>query len=178
MRKFYIIVNTGTKESPLDVALAGSEDSVVHVECTGFTESTDAHNALIAEANIERQGDPAAIWPRRAAARRALAKLRTTDWAADYGPENLKIVELGGFNRTTQPVKHWNIERSMLAVNKDGSRIPGEKWDPFVLWETGLPLREEARERAKELTEMSAYHVESFGVQVKYRAVPVYVEGK
>ncbi|QVR48675.1 hypothetical protein [Stenotrophomonas phage BUCT609] len=113
---------------------------------------------------------------RRAHARKILAAAQQD--AGTWGRGiSFRIIEVGEFDRTVRPVKHWNIERQHRNVDATGQKVKVlGPWSKPVLWTTGYPLREEARAEAKALEEMYAGYVVSVGEQFKFTAVPVYAD--
>lgn len=106
-----------------------------------------------------------ALITRRAAAR---AIVRRMNNLRIHGRDDFKLLEVGEFDRTVTPVKHWNIERQYRTAKGN--------WGGKDVWKRGVKLRAEAREIARKLEQSWNYEVRGMGVLLiyKFRAVPVY----
>lgn len=185
-RKVYAIINMRTDRNVQKPCLMTGEarpsekdynNSVLHNAAAGdYRFVTEAERTLLNDSGkyVTVRGD-AAIFPRRALARRALVKIKGTDWARRQGVDNIRIVEIGEFQRDVRPVKHWNIVRK----HRLKGRMPNGKaraWNTDnYAYNTGFSLRSKARKEAKILTE-SFNRNASMQHQYKFIAVPVYAD--
>lgn len=178
-RKIFLIVNVGyggaSAERP--TVLSGDADSALARASSEFEKLTaDELGELID--NEKFDFDNASCdhyhyhyFKRRALARRAKAALEANDPHVWGG--NLRIIEVGEFDRNTRAVSSWKIVRFI-------SLDDGKTWDSGVVSHSGIATRNEARTQRDDW--FSARVRErpcggELGVKWKLVVTPVYADG-
>lgn len=177
-RKIFVLVNASVgallRNDGKPTIISSNSNTILAINGTGehvaatYAELVDEGYDLSSVSNKTENRDDLHYFKRRAQARRAKASIEASN---TFGEAELRIVELGEFDRSVQPVSSWKIE---ARVSKRTAHITEDgEWFTFV---TGESTRNRARRFVKGRKSEDAQRLTRsvHAAQYDYRVVPVY----